>query len=214
MFAGNDAERTVSITPTNGETGTTTITLTVSDGSLTASDTFVLTVEPDQQASQASAQVLGADVNEIASLAASGEVEVEDGSLNVSDDLLLSGNGTLSLALNDQDLAISKVTVGGDSRLDADATVVIEAADDLAAGSYQLFAVDGNVELDPSQVILPDNIAATYENQMLYVGSDSGNNILALTSLDPFVSSVQSDFTQAGLINLGDSDDASAILPT
>ena len=85
----------------------------------------------------------GADINEVASLAASGEVDVEDGLLNVSDDLLLSGSGTLSLALDDQDLVMPKVTVGGDFRLDADAKVVIEAADDLAAGSYQLFAVDG-----------------------------------------------------------------------
>ena len=59
VFGGNGAERTVSITPTNGETGTATITLTVSDGSLTASDTFVLTVEPTaQQENQTSTQAL------------------------------------------------------------------------------------------------------------------------------------------------------------
>ncbi|MGK7943485.1 MAG: hypothetical protein AB4058_03360 [Microcystaceae cyanobacterium] len=46
VFAGYGAARTMNITPTIGETGTANITLTVSDGSLTASNTFVLSVEP------------------------------------------------------------------------------------------------------------------------------------------------------------------------
>jgi hypothetical protein len=44
VFGGSGAQRTVTITPTVNEYGTTTITLTVSDGSLTTSDNFVLTV--------------------------------------------------------------------------------------------------------------------------------------------------------------------------
>jgi hypothetical protein len=44
VFGGSGANRTVTITPVANGFGTTTITVTVSDGSLTASDTFVLTV--------------------------------------------------------------------------------------------------------------------------------------------------------------------------
>jgi hypothetical protein len=44
VFVGSGANRTVTVTPAAGRTGTATITVTVSDGSLTASDTFVLTV--------------------------------------------------------------------------------------------------------------------------------------------------------------------------
>jgi hypothetical protein len=44
LFGGSGADRAVIITPNPGATGTVTITLTVSDGSLTASDTFVLSV--------------------------------------------------------------------------------------------------------------------------------------------------------------------------
>ncbi|MBA3684160.1 MAG: hypothetical protein H0W72_02850 [Planctomycetes bacterium] len=44
VFAGADANRTVSITPASGRSGSTTITITVSDGSLTATTSFVLTV--------------------------------------------------------------------------------------------------------------------------------------------------------------------------
>jgi sulfatase modifying factor 1 len=43
-FGGSEASRTVTVTPAIGQSGTATITVTVSDGSLTASDTFVLTV--------------------------------------------------------------------------------------------------------------------------------------------------------------------------
>src|SRR5439155_6940544 len=44
VFGGSGANRTVTVTPAAGQNGTATITVTVSDGSLTASDTFVLTV--------------------------------------------------------------------------------------------------------------------------------------------------------------------------
>jgi hypothetical protein len=43
-LGGSGANRTVTITPTAGLAGTSTITLTVSDGDLTASDSFVLTI--------------------------------------------------------------------------------------------------------------------------------------------------------------------------
>ena len=45
VFGGAGAARTVKVTPAAGQSGSATITLTVSDGSLTASDTFVLTVK-------------------------------------------------------------------------------------------------------------------------------------------------------------------------
>ena len=44
VLGGSGASRTVTLTPALNQTGTTTITLTVTDGILTASDTFVLTV--------------------------------------------------------------------------------------------------------------------------------------------------------------------------
>jgi len=44
VFGGSGANRTVTVTPAANQNGTATITVTVSDGTLTASDTFVLTV--------------------------------------------------------------------------------------------------------------------------------------------------------------------------
>lgn len=46
VFGNNGATRTVTVTPATNQTGTATITLTVSDGTASASDTFVLTVNP------------------------------------------------------------------------------------------------------------------------------------------------------------------------
>ncbi len=46
VFGGSGPSRTVTVTPAAGRTGTTTITITVDDGTDTASDTFALTVEP------------------------------------------------------------------------------------------------------------------------------------------------------------------------
>src|SRR5439155_1713803 len=46
IFGGSGANRTVTVTPALNQTGTATITVTVSDGSLTASKSFVLTVNP------------------------------------------------------------------------------------------------------------------------------------------------------------------------
>ena len=44
VFGGTDTNRTVTVTPAGDESGSTTITVSVSDGPNTASDTFVLTV--------------------------------------------------------------------------------------------------------------------------------------------------------------------------
>jgi formylglycine-generating enzyme required for sulfatase activity len=46
VFGGSGSNRTVTVTPANGQSGTATVTVTVSDGSLSASDTFLLTVVP------------------------------------------------------------------------------------------------------------------------------------------------------------------------
>lgn len=44
VFGGSNTDRTVTLTPAADQTGTTTVTLTVSDGTTSATDTFVLTV--------------------------------------------------------------------------------------------------------------------------------------------------------------------------
>ena len=49
QFGGSGGDRTVTVAPAPGQFGTATITVTVKDGVLTASDTFVVTVTPDTE---------------------------------------------------------------------------------------------------------------------------------------------------------------------
>ena len=46
VFGGSGSNRTVTVTPVPGQTGTASITTTVTDGPSSSSDTFVLTVYP------------------------------------------------------------------------------------------------------------------------------------------------------------------------
>ena len=62
VIGGSGASRTVTVTPVSGLTGTSTITVTVDDGSLTTSDTFVLTVT-DNYLSWATANSVTGGVN-------------------------------------------------------------------------------------------------------------------------------------------------------
>ena len=62
-FGGTGASRTVTMTPVANQSGTTTITITVSDGTLTAQDTFVLTVNAVNDAPTATAGTLSTNEN-------------------------------------------------------------------------------------------------------------------------------------------------------
>ena len=84
---GTGASRTVTITPTANQSGTATITVTVSDGSLTASDTFVLTVNAVNDAptiSNIADQSTNEDTATSAITFTVGDVETAAGSLTVS----------------------------------------------------------------------------------------------------------------------------------
>jgi subtilisin-like proprotein convertase family protein len=90
VFGGSGTSRTVTVTPAANQTGTTTITVTVSDGALTASDTFVLTVNAANTAPT---------ISDIADLATD-----ED-----------SSTGALSFTVDDGETAAGSLTVNGSS---------------------------------------------------------------------------------------------------
>lgn len=73
VFGGSGANRTVTLTPTAEQSGTTTITLTVQDtGGLTASDTFVLTVNAVNDAPSANGQTVATRQDEAVNVTLSG----------------------------------------------------------------------------------------------------------------------------------------------
>jgi hypothetical protein len=64
VLGGSGANRTVTVTPAAGQIGTATITVTVSDGSLTTSDTFVLTVTPPANTAPTISNIGNVTINE------------------------------------------------------------------------------------------------------------------------------------------------------
>lgn len=86
-LAGTGAARTVTVTPAANQSGSTTITLTVSDGFKTASDTFLLTVTTVNDAptiSDVTAQTINEDTATAALAFTIGDVETVATSLTVS----------------------------------------------------------------------------------------------------------------------------------
>lgn len=87
VFGGSGTNRTVTITPAANQSGTSTISVTVSDGALTATDTFVLTVNASNDAPTIS-NIANAATNEDTTMSAIaftvGDVETAAGSLTVS----------------------------------------------------------------------------------------------------------------------------------
>jgi formylglycine-generating enzyme required for sulfatase activity len=95
VFGGSGANRTVTVAPASGQSGTATITVTVSDGSLSASDTFVLTVNANTAPtiSDTAAQTIN-EGNDTSALAFTvGDTQTAVGSLIVSGS---SSNTTLA----------------------------------------------------------------------------------------------------------------------
>ncbi len=104
-IGGTGANRTVSVTPASNQNGSATITLTVSDGSLTGTDTFVLTVNTVNDSPTISSianQTINEDVATGALTFTVGDVETAAGSLTVT---RTSGNQTL--------IPLANVVLGG-----------------------------------------------------------------------------------------------------
>jgi len=100
VFGGSFFNRTVTVTPVAGQTGTATITVTVSDGSLTASDTFVLTVTPPANTAPTISNIAAVTINEGA------------------------GTGTIAFTVGDSQTAVGSLVVSGTS---SNATLVPNA---------------------------------------------------------------------------------------
>ncbi len=85
-FGGRGANRTVTVTPTRGQTGTTTIKVTVSDGRLSASDTFLLNVNANTAPtiSDIAAQTINQGSSTSALAFTVGDAQAAAGFLNVS----------------------------------------------------------------------------------------------------------------------------------
>ncbi|MBL9208553.1 MAG: hypothetical protein JNN01_25950 [Opitutaceae bacterium] len=150
VFGGSDSQRTLTVTPAAGQTGTATITVVVSDGNLSTSDSFVLTVN---------AVNAPPTVSEIADLAinantASGAIAFTVGdALTPAGNLIVSGNSS-----NPALLPVSNIVFGGSG---AQRTVLLTpAANQKGSATITITVSDGSLSAT-EQFVLTVNAVNT-----------------------------------------------------
>ena len=138
VFGGSGANRTVTVTPAANQTGSATITVTVSDGANTASDSFVLTViapNTPPTISNISNQTINEDTSTSAIAFIVGDAETAPGSLTVSgssDNTTLVPNGNIVFGGSG---ANRTVTVAPAANQNGTATITVSVSDGLANAS-------------------------------------------------------------------------------
>jgi VCBS repeat-containing protein len=168
VFGGSGASRTVTVTPATGQTGTVTIAVSVSDGALTATDTFVLTVTAVNAAPTISAiasQSVNEDTATVAVGFTVGDAETTAGSLTVSatssnltlvplGNIVFGGSGSnrtvkVTPAANVDGIASITISVSdGQSSTSASFLVTVNAVNDaptITGVANQTLAVGGMV---------------------------------------------------------------------
>jgi len=144
VLGGSGSARTVTLTPAAGQTGTATVTLTVSDGVLTASSSFALTVNPAVNSaptiSAIGAQVINEDT-------ATGQIAFTVSDTQTSASALLVSGSSSNTAL----VPASGITFGGS---DANRTVVVTpAANQSGTTTISVTVSDGSLTASSSFVV-------------------------------------------------------------
>ncbi|MBU3665734.1 MAG: tandem-95 repeat protein, partial [Chthoniobacterales bacterium] len=162
-FGGSEANRTVTITPATGKTGTAIITVFVGDGTLTASDTFVLTVNAPPTVTGISALTINENAGTGALAFTVGDAETATGSLAVT------ATSSNQMLVPDANIVIGgsgtnrTVTVTPAGNANGTATITINVSDGNAMTSTR-FLLTVNAVNDPPTI---SNIA----NQTITAGT-------------------------------------------
>lgn len=174
---GSGANRTLNISPALNQTGTTTITVTVSDGTTTATDTFVLTVNPVNDAPTISSIANRSTSEDTATPAIAftvGDVETAADSLTITKD---SSNTTL--------VPVDNIVIGGTG---AGRTVTITpAANQTSTATITLTVSDGTTTAIRSftlTVTSVNDIPAFTKGPNVKVPSNSGPATFAAWATD------------------------------
>ncbi|NUQ65253.1 MAG: phytase, partial [Pirellulales bacterium] len=138
VLGGSGADRTIFLHPASNQSGTATITVTVSDGMASASDTFVLTVAAENDpptVSNIASQATAEDMAKGPIAFTVGDVEAPAGSLVVtasSDDQALIPDANLVLGGSGADRTI---TLRPASNQSGTATITVTVSDGMASSS-------------------------------------------------------------------------------
>ena len=201
VFGGSGTNRTVRVTPAANQSGSATITLSVSDGQLSASNSFVLTVNPVNDAPAISS--VGNQVVQVNSTTGPlsftvGDVETADGSLTLSrsssnpglvptNNIVLGGSGanrtvTVTPATNQSGSATIMLSVS-DGQLSASKSFVLTVR---AAPTIALTApADGTAYTAPATINLAASVV-TNGHTISSVQFFNGTNLLGENATSPY----------------------------
>ena len=145
VFGGSGASRTVIITPRPYQTGQTQVTIGVSDGSLSASATFNVTVTPAGRATRTYGRVT-ITADSFTSIPGSGIV-VASGDLLLGDHLALSSGSSVTIALST-------------NRIDGSGTITLRSGNlDLLRGAFSIAGASGVLTPGSGATTLPTSVA-------------------------------------------------------
>jgi hypothetical protein len=194
VFGGSGASRTVTVTPASGQSGTATITVTVSDGSLSASDTFVLTVNANTAPtiSDIAAQTITEGNNTGAIAFTVGDTQTAVGSLSVSGS---SSNTTLVPNAN--------IVFGGSG---ASRTVTVTpASGQSGTATITVTVSDGSLSTSDTFVLTVNSAPTISDITAQSINQSSSTSALAFT--------VGDTQTAAGSLNVSGSSSNTTLVP-
>jgi hypothetical protein len=185
-FGGSGANRTVTVTPATNQTGTATVTVTVSDGTLTASDTFVLTVatvNTPPTISDISNQTTNEDTASGAIGFTVGDGETAAGSLTVngsSNNVTLVPNGNIVFGGSG---ANRTVTITPAANQNGSTTITVNVSDGLASASDSFLLTVNAVNDAPtiSDVVDQSTLAGTAVGPLNFTVGDVETAVGTLT---------------------------------
>jgi Bacterial Ig domain len=177
VLGGSGASRTVTVTPVANQFGTSTITLAVSDGTLIASDTFVLTVSSVNDVptiTNVTDKSTPEDTATVAIPFTVGDVETDPSSLTLS-----SNSSNLTL------VPLANIALGGSG---ASRTVTISpAANQSGSSTITLTVSDGSLTASDTfnlTVTAVNDVPTISDTGNLTIVKNTATNVLAFTISD------------------------------
>ena len=199
VFGGSGANRTVSVTPAASQSGSATITVTVSDGSLTAADTFQVLVTPAINTPPTITDVGDQAIGEDGSTGAIA-VTVGDGE-SAAGSLILSGSSS-----NPTLVPNGNVVFGGSG---ASRTVTVTpAANQFGSATITLTVSDGVLSAGDDFVVTVDPV-----NDWVTISAIADQTIVTNTSTGPLSFTIADVETAAGSLALSASSSNPTLIP-
>jgi subtilisin-like proprotein convertase family protein len=165
VFGGSGANRTLTVTPASGQTGTATITVSVSDGTLTATDTFVLTVSASVPGTQTFANSAAISILDNTTASPYPSAIAVSGTTGNLSNVTVRLNGFNQMRGNDVDVLLvsptgQKVLLMSDAGSNASTNAILTFSDAatpslprggaIASGTYKPTNYDTNTDVFPS----------------------------------------------------------------